>query len=154
MEHAQNAAQRQQMMNNLKQLGLAYHNCHDTNMRGPQNWQEAAQFGLPADAQAALEGAGYTVHWGIKMQDATGGSSNFILAYPTNAASEGGSVLMLDGAVMHLSAQDFNDTLAKQKVDSPTAMAAATGGVANGGESAQPGGAPADGSSPPGPPTP
>ncbi|HEX5103894.1 MAG TPA: DUF1559 domain-containing protein, partial [Pirellulaceae bacterium] len=77
MEQAREAAKRQQTMNHLKQLGLAYHNCHDATGKGPANWQEAVQFSLPSDAQAALEGAGYTVHWGIKLADATGGTASF-----------------------------------------------------------------------------
>jgi hypothetical protein len=127
VQQAQNAAKRQDMMNNLKQLGIAYHNCHDAMQRGPLNWQEAAQYGVPSDAQAAMEAAGYTVHWGIKMADATGGTSLFVLAYPANAATEGGAVLMLDGSVHQMTAQEFSDALAKQKVDSPKAMATATG---------------------------
>jgi hypothetical protein len=148
MEQAREAAQRQQMMNNLKQLGIAYHNCHDSTGRGPANWQEAVQYTLPAETQAMLESAGYKVHWGIKIVDAAGGSSLFVLAYPADAASEGGPVLMLDGSVHQMTAQEFSDALAQQKIDSPKAMAAAEA-AGNGGGGAP---APIDGAAPPGPP--
>ena len=152
MEQAQNAAKRQQMMNNLKQLGIAYHNCHDANMRGPLNWQEAAQFGVPSDAQAAMEAEGYTVHWGVKMADALGGTSLFVIAYPANAASAGGTVLMLDGSVMQMTAQEFSEALAKQKVDSPKAMATAEAAAGGGGAGGAAAPAPPNGAAPPGPP--
>jgi hypothetical protein len=161
MEQAQNAAQRQQLMNHLKQLGLAYHQCHDQMQRGPLNWQEAVQSGLPAESRTAIESAGYTVHWGIKIRDAMGGTSNFILAYPPNAASEGGTILKLDGAVQQLTAQEFNDALAQQKIDSPKAMeaAAANAGGGSGASAAGAGSAdgtgiatPSGGAGPPGPP--
>ena len=149
VEQAQNAANRQEMMNNLRELGLAYHNVHDQNMRGPQNWQEAEKHMSPK-AKEELVAAGYIVHWGVKMVDAQGGTSLFVLAYPPNAAAEGGTVLMLDGAVMQMSAQEFNDALAKQKVDSPKAMADAEAAAPSGGGAAAP--VPPAGAGPPGPP--
>jgi hypothetical protein len=159
VEQAQNAAQRQKLMNNLKQLGIAYHSSHDLNQRGPQSWQEAEQNGLPPEVRKELEGAGYIVHWGVKMQDAMGGTSTFVTAYPPDAATAGGTVLMLDGAVIQMTAQELNDAIAKQKVDSPKAMATATGGGAASpapdAAAAPPGSAlPSGSSAPPGPPTP
>ena len=153
VQQVQQASQQQQMMNSLKQLGLAYHNCHDAMQRGPQSWIEAEQNGLPAPESAALQNRGYVVHWGVKFKDVLGGTSNFIAAYPPDAATAGGACLFMDGSVRQMTAQEFSDTLAQQKVDSPQAMAAATGGAEGGG------GAPAPESGvvppgPPGPPTP
>lgn len=131
---AEEKARRRAVFDSLKQLGLAYHSCHDANGRGPLNWQEAAQFGLSSDAAAALKAEGHIVHWGVKMLDATGGSSNFILAYPPNAASEGGIVLLLDGSVRLMLGQEFSHALARQKTDSPQAMAAAEAAAGGGGD--------------------
>jgi prepilin-type processing-associated H-X9-DG protein len=149
VQQAQNAAKRQQMMNNMQQLGLAYHNCHDATTRGPANWQEAQQYGLPAEAQAEI--AHYTVIWGVKMADAMGGTANFALAYPPDAATNGGPVLFLDGSVRQMTAEEFNATLAQQKIDSPKAMG--DGPDAPASDSGD-GAAPADASSSPGSPAP
>jgi hypothetical protein len=150
VQQVQQASQQQQMMNNLKQLGLAYHNCHDAMQRGPQSWVEAEQNGLPAQVSAELQNRGYVVHWGVKFKDVLGGTSNFIAAYPPDAATAGGAVLLLDGAVMQMTAQEFNDKLAQQKIDSPQAMATAAGGAAGAGGAAAP--TPESGAVPPGPP--
>jgi hypothetical protein len=112
MEQAREAAQRQNMSNNLKMLGIAYHNCHDTNMKGPSGWAEAQQFGLPAEAQQQLEAAGYTVVWGLKMAEAKQGTSNTIIAHQPNAATEGGLVLLLDGSAQQLTAAEVSEKLA------------------------------------------
>lgn len=152
MQQAQNAAQRQQMMNNLKMVGRAYHNCHDAMMRGPQNWQELQQYGVPAEVQTELQGQGYVVIWGVKIQDAVGGTTRFIVAYPGDAATAGGSMLFLDGSVQHLTAQEFNDTFAQQKIDSPKAMAGAADGrsAASPAESSETPAAPGPPGTPPG----
>jgi hypothetical protein len=150
VEQVQQASNRAKMMNNLKDLGLAYHNCHDENNRGPQSWQEAEKYLSTPTSKDELVAAGYVVHWGIKIVDAKGGSSLFVLAYPPDAATNGGTVLKLDGSVQQMTAQEFNDALAQQKVDSPKAMAAAEAAGSGGGGAPAP--APADGTTPPGPP--
>lgn len=112
MEQARTAAQRQNMSNNLKMLGLAYHSCHDANMKGPSGWDEAQQFGLPAESRQALEAAGYTVVWGLKIREAKQGTSNTIIAHQPNAATEGGQVLLLDGSTQQLTAAEVSEKLA------------------------------------------
>jgi hypothetical protein len=83
------------------------------------------------------------------MVDAVGGTSAFVLAYPADAATSGGAILMLDGSVMQMTAQEFSAALAQQKIDSPKAMATATGGSGDAGATAPPA---AEGTGPPGPP--
>jgi hypothetical protein len=150
VQQVQQASQQQQMMNNLKQLGLAYHQCHDAMQRGPQSWIEAEQNGLPAQNSAELQNRGYVVHWGVKFKDVLGGTSNFIAAYPSDAATAGGAVLLMDGSVRQMTAQEFTSTLAQQKIDSPQAMATAASGAGDSGGAAAP--APEGGVIPPGPP--
>lgn len=151
VEQARNAAKQQQVGNFLKQAGLGFHNCHDSVGRGPADWQELQKFSVPPEVQQILESEGYKViFWNIKLADVAGGTSNFVAAYPADASINGGMVLLLDGAVTRMTAQEFNDALAKQKVDSPQAMAAAEAASGGGGGGTVP--APTDGSAPPGPP--
>src|SRR5688500_1613361 len=93
VQQARVAAQRQQMANNLKQLGVAYHNYLDVNNKAPTGWQDLQTF-LGPEIQQQLEAAGYTFIWGIKPADAKQGTSNTIIAHHANAATEGGHVLL------------------------------------------------------------
>jgi hypothetical protein len=162
VQQVQQASQQQQMMNNLKQLGLAYHQCHDAMQRGPQSWMEAEQNSLPAPASAELQNRGYVVHWGVKFKDVLGGTSNFIAAYPPDAATAGGACLFMDGSVRQMTAQEFTSALAQQAIDSPQAMAAAAGGAGGAGGATAPAtesgvvplGVPSGPPGPPGPPAP
>jgi hypothetical protein len=154
VEQARNAAKKQQLGNFLKQVGLGFHSCHDAMSRGPADWAELQKFGVPAEVQQILQTEGYMIiFWNVKLSDVAGGTSNFIAAYPSDAATNGGLVLLLDGAVQQVTAQEFNDMMAKQKTDSPAAMAASAGG-AGGGAAPAGGTPPADGTAPPGPPAP
>ena len=147
VEQAQNAAKRQQLSNFLKQVGLGFHSCHDSMGRGPADWQELQKFGVPTEVQQILESEGYTIiFWNVKMADVVGGTAAFVAAYPADAATNGGTVLLLDGAVTQMTTQEFNDALAKQKAESPKAMA----GAPAGGGATTP--SPPDGAGPPGPP--
>jgi hypothetical protein len=109
---ARNAAKKQQMANNLKQLGLAYHNFYDSNAKPPTGWSDVATFGVPTDVQQQL--SAYTVHWGTDIRKVTTGTASFVLAYPPGAATAGGQVLMLDGSVQNVTAQEFNELIAAQ----------------------------------------
>ena len=105
---------------------------------------------MPAEVQTILESEGYQfLFWNVKFSDVVGGTSNYIAAHPADAATNGGTVLLMDGAVSRMTAQEFNDALAKQKTDSPAAMAAAAAAGIGGGAAAP---APASGAAPPGPP--
>jgi len=150
VEQARNAAKQQQLANFLKQLGSGIHNGHDALGRAPANWQELQQHGVPAEVQQILESEGYQfLFWNVTFSDVTGGTANYIAAHPADAATNGGTVLLMDGAVMRMTGQEFSDALAKQKTESPKAMAAAAGAAGGGGAAAP---APPAGAGPPGPP--
>jgi hypothetical protein len=113
VQQARVAAQRQQMANNLKQLGVAYHNYLDVNNKAPAGWQDLQTF-LGPEIQQQLEAAGYTFIWGLKPADAKQGTSNTIIAHHANAATEGGHVLLLDGSVQQLTGPEIAEKLAAQ----------------------------------------
>lgn len=87
------------LVNDLKQLGLAYHNYHDQHRQGPASWDEliawAKQASEPVEAFERVRQAGYEVQWGVKFSDLTDGLSNTVMAKPPGA----GPTLMMDGSV-------------------------------------------------------
>src|SRR5688572_19086429 len=115
MQQAQTAAKRKEVFEDLKQLGLARFNFHDRSARFPNSWEELQSAGLPADVRQNLESAGYTIVLGMKFSEMTGGTSNFIHAYPRDAAQNGGTVGLADGAVMQVTAAEFQEKWAAQQ---------------------------------------
>jgi hypothetical protein len=109
------AAARAKNTNDLKQIGLAYHNFNDKNKKGPANVGElqALSAGDPqTQAVIGLAGPGgpYVVIWNIKISDVAttpGGMSGTILGYEAQAPSSGGLVLMVDASVRQVTAAEF-----------------------------------------------
>jgi hypothetical protein len=157
VQQAQTAAKRKEVFEDLKQLGLARFNFHDQNSRFPKSWEELQSAGLPASVRQNLEEAGYTVVLGMKFAEMTGGTSNFIHAYPRDAAQNGGMVGLADGAVMHVTAAEFQEKWAAQQstmtnaviIEAPSAAASAP---SSGGSAAPPPPPAGSGSAPPPPP--
>jgi len=93
------AAQQQQIQNDLKVLYFAYVNHIDSHGKGPASWDELLQFssksGEDTQSLVRVRDAGYQVKWGVKMSDATEGTAEFVLAQPSGS----GPKLMLDGAI-------------------------------------------------------
>lgn len=104
------AVGRHAVMNDLRQLGVAYPQYVATAGQGPAklaDWTE-----LKADAPKvyeAIEDGRYVVIWGVRLlavaNDA--GLSNTILAYEKDAPNQGGGVLMADGSVKTMTAPEF-----------------------------------------------
>jgi hypothetical protein len=87
------------LVNDLKQVGLAYHWFHDQHKRGPADWDEFAQF-VADDAMAAeslnrVRAAGYDVKWNVNFNEVSQGLSNTVLA----SRPAGPPTLMMDGSV-------------------------------------------------------
>jgi hypothetical protein len=101
-------------VNSLKQIGLLYHTYHNQKGKGPAGVDELKQVATTADERAAVDEAGpggtLVVIWGasiISPKDGPG-SSNIVLGYEKNVPTSGGAVLMLDGTVKSMTAQEFN----------------------------------------------
>jgi hypothetical protein len=100
----------QQDYNRLKALGVAYIRTIDSRGNGPASWQD-----LPQSPEfASLQQAGCIVKWGKHFRDAENGTSQYVLAYLPETLEKGGAVLLMDGAVSLLSAQDIKGMLAAQ----------------------------------------
>lgn len=145
-EQAQNAAVRKQTFDELKQYSSAWFAHHDTHNRGPDNWQELNQF-APGGLQQTLEGKGYQFVWSASFPQMRVGTSNTIMAYPSDAATNGGLVAMADGSAQLLTAEEFNQKFNAQDVGNRGAAR----GTATTGGSAPP--SATTGNAPPGPPS-
>src|SRR5262249_57424762 len=101
--------------NQLKQIGLAYHNHVSAANRPPAKADDLAPY-LENDAKilAALKDGTYVVVWGANFREMTAGTSNTVLGYERDAPKAGGLVLMADGSVKTMTAADFKGaTLAR-----------------------------------------
>ena len=121
LQQASNAAKHDDLMRHLKELGLAYHRYHDahwqsgTGKGAPESWEHLQEAGLSADARQFLEREGYKLVLGLEMPQATIGTSNFMIAYPTNPAGDRFLVGMMDGSARSVDRTEFNDLLAQQQ---------------------------------------
>jgi len=109
----------QEQMGQLRVLGQAYHRHIDATSNGPANWQELKQSGANDPALQALEAAGCVVTWGKTFRDAPNGTSEFVVAYLPTTLESGGAVLVLDGAVLNLTADELKQKLAAQQQPAP-----------------------------------
>ena len=104
------SAARQKTSNDLKQLGLAYHNFIDANKKGPANSAEWLSKAGPEDAaliQQTGPGGKYTMFWGVQISKLPQGSNNTVLGHESTVPSQGGLVLMCDASVRQMTATEF-----------------------------------------------
>jgi hypothetical protein len=155
VQQAQTAAKRKSNLEDLKQLGLVRFNFHDQNARFPNSWEELQSAGLPASVRQNLEAEGYTLVLGMKLNEMTGGTSNFIHAYPRDAAQSGGLVGLADGAVMQVTAAEFKEKwdLQQPTMKNAIIIEAPAGSAASGSAGAPPPPPGGSGSAPPPPPS-
>ncbi len=103
-----NAAQKNQRQRQLTEIGIMYHNYHDTNNKGPSGPQDLQPFAqdLP-EGWRGLQSGQIVVLWDVKMTEQLEGTSNTVLAYESDVPNGGGLVLMADGAVRSMNPQEF-----------------------------------------------
>jgi hypothetical protein len=108
---AAGAADREKKTNDLRQIGLAYHNCLETNKKPPAKVEDLEPFyEKNAKITAALKDGTYVFYYNVKLTDMTNGTSNTILGYEKDAPTKGGVVLFGDGSVKPLTADEFAKT--------------------------------------------
>jgi hypothetical protein len=111
----QQAAKRTQTSNDLKQLGLTYHNFCDAHQgKGPANmneWLQWAQKGDPGTTgliQQTGPGGKYVILWGAGIpKDFPQGAFQTVLGYESAVPQQGGVVLMGDASVKQMTATEF-----------------------------------------------
>jgi len=111
----QEAAKRTKTSNDLKQLALAYIMFNDDKKRGPSEPDEWLKSPSAADPQVkqlielTRPGGQFVFAWNVKLTDLAkaGGVSNTVLGYESKAPTAGGQVVMADGAVRMVTADEF-----------------------------------------------
>jgi hypothetical protein len=99
----QNAAKRHKALEDLKQLGIAYHSFNETEIRPPKSYEELnKKFPLPPGCEQA------TVFWGANARTQESKASEVILGYMPNPAAKGVLVLYCDASVAELTDQEFS----------------------------------------------
>jgi hypothetical protein len=106
-----------QILNDLKLIGLAYHQYFGTHNKGPADIDQLAPF-FDNDARLKKDlgpGGRYVFHWNLGITQMTQGTSNTILAYERDADADGNrAVVMGDGAPRVMGDQEFKATLKAQ----------------------------------------
>jgi hypothetical protein len=108
------AGMNQKTANDLKQLGLTYHQFHDAQGKGPANSDEFAQWAstnMPervALIQQTGPGGKYVLFYGQRIPaDFPSGTSNTVLGHEAQVPASGGIVLMADTSTRQMSAAEF-----------------------------------------------
>jgi len=104
----QQAGQKNKNTNTLKEIGLMYHAYHDMNGKGPSGLQDLQQLASTCpDGYAGLQSGQFVLIWNVKIPEMVQGTSNTVLGHEAAAPNSGGLVLMGDGSVRTMTAQEF-----------------------------------------------
>jgi hypothetical protein len=102
----------------LKTMGRAFFSYHDAHKGVPPDWKSFLAFLQKSPGDLAvierLHAEGLVAQWGVRLQEVTIGTFNFVLAYEKDALETGGWVLMMDGSVHNISQHALRDKLNAQ----------------------------------------
>jgi len=100
------------IQNDLKQIGLAYHNCHNATNKAPAKAEDLAPY-FENDKRllGLLKNKDIVFIYGVKLTEMTDGTSNTVLAYDKDVPAKGGFVLYGDGSTKKLTADEFKKAI-------------------------------------------
>lgn len=96
--------------NDLKQIGLAYHNMNDATNKAPAKAKDLAPyFENSKKLLDFLESGQIVFYYNVRLQKILVGAglSNTVLAHVKDVPTKGGLVLMADGSVRKMSPAEF-----------------------------------------------
>lgn len=102
--------------NDLKQIGLAYHNYYSETNKGPKKAEDLAPyFEKSKKLLDHLKSKRIEFYYGVGLTEMTEGTSNTILAYEKDVPKKGGLALYGDGSVKKLTAEEFKTATKAKK---------------------------------------
>jgi hypothetical protein len=111
----QKAAARQRAANDLKQIGLLYHNYHDQHRKGPSGPNDPAFVKMAGEfggqpVLAKVQSGEVVLFWDVNFSDLAkgAGTAETVLGYEKDVPTAGGLVLMADATVKTMTAAEFN----------------------------------------------
>jgi hypothetical protein len=108
----QEAADRVVRQNDLKEIGVAYHEHLDRERRPPENAAELQKtmqrLGTDPKVTARLtDGSVVFLGYGVRPTDMTEGTFKTVLAYEKDVPEKGGNILMGDNSIEYVTAAEF-----------------------------------------------
>ena len=108
-------AQDRRLVNDLKQIGLAYHNYFEANRKGPAKAEDLAPYLENDQRLVNLLKNDVVFAYNVGILDMKDGTSNTVLAYPKDVPTKGGPALYGDGSVKKLTADQFKSAIIAKK---------------------------------------
>jgi|GEM_PF-4746321 hypothetical protein len=98
----------------LKAFAAAYTAFARQHNAAPETWNDIRSASKVDELESHLKEADYDVVLGVQSSEMVGGRENFVLAYPRDAKSKGGVVVMATGAARKMTAAAFDKLLSAQ----------------------------------------
>jgi hypothetical protein len=106
----------------MKQIGLAYHNYYAVEGKAPANADALAPYFDKTNRKRLVDSmnlARVVFIFNVGILDMTDGTSNTVLAYAQETPKDGGLVLYGDASVKKLSAAEFKKAILAKAKDKP-----------------------------------